>query len=207
MKTITDRRIKEVVGDYSMAGTRRAEAPGNIRVGYQITGGRDFIEDDAASEKQDELQDESALPQAAVVYATKDGKVLAVSRGSNTSDLNLPGGGVNPGEDPKDAAGRELWEETGLRAGKLVQIFKKIQGGKLVTVYRGAHLKGKLSSSSEGSASWEDPEALFQGRYGDFFREILHKCYGGDVNESRVALRRDLNGGLKLLWKIYGRKL
>jgi 8-oxo-dGTP pyrophosphatase MutT (NUDIX family) len=31
----------------------------------------------------------------------------------------MPGGDINPGEDPVDAVRRELWEETGFRAGEV----------------------------------------------------------------------------------------
>ena len=35
----------------------------------------------------------------------------------------LPGGGINPGEDPSSAAVRELWEETGLRGTPTRELF------------------------------------------------------------------------------------
>lgn len=39
---------------------------------------------------------------------------LVVSRRGNYSDLGLPGGKIDVGENPRDAAARELYEETGL---------------------------------------------------------------------------------------------
>ena len=47
-----------------------------------------------------------------IVY--RRGLVLAISRGTNTSDWNIPGGKVDPGEGLADAAARELYEETGV---------------------------------------------------------------------------------------------
>lgn len=50
-------------------------------------------------------------------------KVLAVSRKDNKNDFGLPGGKVDPGENPKFAASRELLEETGYKATDLYSCF------------------------------------------------------------------------------------
>jgi ADP-ribose pyrophosphatase len=61
---------------------------------------------------------------AAVVPLTESGVVLVRQwrqpLGSFT--LELPSGGVDEGEDPKEAAGRELFEETGFRAEDLTHL-------------------------------------------------------------------------------------
>ncbi len=62
---------------------------------------------------------------AAMVPLTDDGNVVLVRQwrqplGSFT--LELPSGGVDEGEDPKEAAGRELFEETGFRAAGLAHL-------------------------------------------------------------------------------------
>lgn len=44
-----------------------------------------------------------------------DGLVLSVSRGYDTRDWALPGGHLEPGETIRQAAARELFEETGVR--------------------------------------------------------------------------------------------
>jgi ADP-ribose pyrophosphatase len=56
---------------------------------------------------------------AAMVPVTGEGRVVLVRQwrqpvGGFT--LELPGGGVDNGEDPRESAERELWEETGYRA-------------------------------------------------------------------------------------------
>lgn len=56
---------------------------------------------------------------AAVVPVTDAGNVVLVRQWRQPAGsfaLELPGGGVDRGEDPKEAAGRELFEETGYRA-------------------------------------------------------------------------------------------
>ncbi|MGB3625272.1 MAG: NUDIX hydrolase [Henriciella sp.] len=58
-------------------------------------------------------------PQAAAgVVCVKDGQVLLVRRGTPpmTGEWSLPGGRIEPGETAKEAALRELGEETGVTA-------------------------------------------------------------------------------------------
>lgn len=59
---------------------------------------------------------------AAVVPVTEDGKILMVRQWRNALDrftLEIPAGGLNPGESMKEAAARELEEETGYRSDEL----------------------------------------------------------------------------------------
>ena len=60
-----------------------------------------------------------------VVPLTRDGEVVMIRQyrhGLRDLTLEIPGGLVDPGEEPVAAAGRELFEETGYRAGELVPI-------------------------------------------------------------------------------------
>ena len=62
---------------------------------------------------------------AAVVPVTEEGNVVLVRQWRQPVGgfvLELPGGGVERGEDPKEAARRELLEETGYRAGDLTRL-------------------------------------------------------------------------------------
>lgn len=52
------------------------------------------------------------------VAVLKDGEVLLIRRGDNGL-WDVPGGGLEPGETPGDAARRELKEKTGLSVGLL----------------------------------------------------------------------------------------
>ena len=64
------------------------------------------------------------LPSVAIALRDGDGRVL-LARHIETGIWGLPGGGVEPGETPADAAVREFWEETGLlvRLTRLVGVF------------------------------------------------------------------------------------
>ena len=56
---------------------------------------------------------------AAIVPVDEDGKILLVRQWRNAADdytLEIPAGGLNPGEDMKTCAAREMEEETGYAA-------------------------------------------------------------------------------------------
>lgn len=69
---------------------------------------------------------------AAIVAADKDGKILMVRQYRNALERNtleIPAGGLNPGEDRKTCAMRELEEETGYRtkdAKHLIDIYTTV---------------------------------------------------------------------------------
>lgn len=55
----------------------------------------------------------------AYAIAFREGKVMLVEEHSADENLQLPGGGIDPGESPTMALHRELMEETGWRATNL----------------------------------------------------------------------------------------
>jgi ADP-ribose pyrophosphatase len=60
-----------------------------------------------------------------VVPLTADGRAILIRQfriGIEANTLEIPGGMVEPGEDPEAAAARELLEETGFRAGEMVRL-------------------------------------------------------------------------------------
>jgi len=60
-----------------------------------------------------------------LIALTPSGEILLIEQYRNGNDritLEIPGGMVDPGEEAIDAAGRELEEETGYRAEKLIEI-------------------------------------------------------------------------------------
>ena len=102
---------------------------------------------------------------ASVVYAERDGKILLLKRsgGALSGEWFLPGGAVDPGELPEDAAARELFEESGLRIdGDLEMIGAYpiwVYGADCLQLsYRGTVAAGDviLSHEHEGQR-WVDP--------------------------------------------------
>jgi len=86
---------------------------------------------------------------AAYALLTRDDEVLLTRMSSRTrieGRWTLPGGGIDHGEDPRDALRREVYEETGLRVepGRVLDVhashFTGARSDGLVEDYHGIHL-------------------------------------------------------------------
>jgi 8-oxo-dGTP diphosphatase len=96
---------------------------------------------------------------AAVVLLEKDGKVLLTRRAWNPAKglWTLPGGFVDGGEDPRDAAVRECREETGLaiEIDRLIDLYygkAHIDGAGIVIAYTGRLLDGEPAAGDDVDA-------------------------------------------------------
>ncbi len=105
------------------------------------------------------------------VYALlpRDGQVLITCQMADKPDLQLPGGGIDPGESPLAALHREVFEETGwsIAAPRRLGAFRRfvfmpeydLWAEKLCQIYV-AHPARRLGPPREAGhlAVWTDPE-------------------------------------------------
>jgi 8-oxo-dGTP pyrophosphatase MutT (NUDIX family) len=87
----------------------------------------------------------------------RDGLMLAVSRRCNPHDLGMPGGKVDPGERPIDAAARELFEETWVRAVRILPIFEALNRSHRAMTFAVPEWRGEPRSTEEGVVYWAPP--------------------------------------------------
>jgi len=175
------RLIREVIaGDMSggARGSATAKAPGNLRYGQPIIRKGDSLKSDEEEEQSEFDQNQDQKPKAACVLIVRgDGKVLAVSRKDNPSDFGLPGGKVDEGEEPINAAVRELQEETGLVASDLSPVFCNDDDGYVTTTFRGT-VNGEIDTPESGLVRWVDREELFNGSFGEYNKALFAKVFG-----------------------------
>lgn len=107
------------------------------------------------------------IPSVSIALRNDEGRVL-LARHVEGNVWLFPGGAIEPGETPADAAVREMWEETGLlvRLTGLVGVFG---GPEFIVQYRNGHRTSYVTSTFEAAvleASAEpDPSEVLEVRF------------------------------------------
>lgn len=164
---VLKRFIVEVLSGFDNKSAGKDGVPSIVNVG---AGGDDVapagvrantnVLDDEANEEQAQSQDDQTHQAACCLIVGRDGRVLAVSRKTDPRMLGLPGGKVDPGEEPIDAARRELEEETGLTAVGLHQVFSQRDAQGFVTTTFTCEAHGHIDTDEAGVIRWVHPKVL-----------------------------------------------
>ena len=104
---------------------------------------------------------------ARVVVPDGKGRFLSILQGGRKGRHAFPGGHIEKGERPHDAAVRELYEETGLSVSSLAPLCQILSDDRVTFLFV-ATVKGKIKESHEGPISWRKPKDFLQGKYGKF---------------------------------------
>ena len=107
------------------------------------------------------------LPSAGVTLFNETGRILLVQH-ADRDIWTLPGGIIEPGESPADAALREVWEETGLLV-ELASVFGVFGGMDLVTTYsngdRAAYVMTVFRGNIVGGKMRSDGDEISEIRF------------------------------------------
>ncbi len=123
------------------------------------------------------------------------GLILGVNH--KNSGFSLPGGRLEDGESFEAAARRELFEEAGVSAGKLIEVYDRVNDGWHCKVFIPVTVYGEPKEVEEGTeVRWISPHLLKIGRFPEYNTKMLESLGvpAWDPNDSHAKLASDLSG-------------
>ncbi len=125
---------------------------------------------------------------ANLVFLTRGGEVLLIHKktGLGAGKINVPGGKLEPGESPLDAARREVREELHLEVGGLREMgvlhFEFVDGLKLhCVVFHGTEFEGVPTETREARPEWFPIDAVPYDRMWADDRHWLPRMLRGET--------------------------
>jgi len=161
--------VNEVLDGFGTFSLGKDVPTPNLRYDVPTTGhSNSNLIDDYQSDNDKLVQNEHNKAAVCLVIS-KTGLILTVSRRDDPNAFGLPGGKVEPGELPAEAAIRELNEETGLTASNLKQIFKMRDAHGYVTYTFLCDAHGNIHTNEEGVIRWLNPHDLIDKSVSPFY--------------------------------------
>lgn len=96
---------------------------------------------------------------------------VGVTRKNDFNDWGLPGGKVEPTEDPVTAIIREVFEETGIRAQSVIHLTSRMVNDYAVLTYIVDGIGHPETQEGEGLCDWKTEDELSAGVFGEYNRQ------------------------------------
>lgn len=118
---------------------------------------------------------EHPLPAAATVIVERDGRFAAMRDRDRLFQVSFPGGKIDLGETPPEAAVREAWEETGIEVRAVRSLGIRRANTMVCECFVALEWSGELRPSEEGPVEWATREDLLTGAYPEWSAWALAK--------------------------------
>lgn len=105
------------------------------------------------------------VPAAATVIVERDGLFAAMRDRDRLYRASFPGGKIDPGETPAQAAVREVREETGLQVHGVYSLGIRMASSMVCECFVALDWEGELCASEEGPVEWATREEIMAGAY------------------------------------------